>query len=226
MKNYFIKWPLLAIVFLIGRYSTEAQTLTVDPAVSGAIAINAGVINGQLNTTNDKLNLIQKGQLAVSGQLVIVNNLQNKIYQGLSQVASVINNLSTIKEIAECGSDIISDVESSVKLAKSDPVLLLFAEQGAWDFETRAAILAADVSAFVLKGGKDNLMDSGERGKLLNHIADEMRILRGIAYGMSRAMYWAKINGIFRSLNPWAEWQNQDIRIANDVLTNAKYLKQ
>jgi hypothetical protein len=214
------------IILLIAFCNSHAQTLTVDPAVSAAIAVNAGVINSQLNTTNDKLNLIQKGQLAVSGQLVIVNNLQNKIYQGLSQVASVINNLSTIKEIAECGSDIISDVESSVKLAKSDPVLLLFAEQGARDFETRATILAADVSAFVLKGGKGNLMDSGERGKLLNHITDEMRILRGIAYGMSRAMYWAKINGIFRSLNPWAEWQNQDIRIANDVLTNAKYLKQ
>jgi hypothetical protein len=226
MKNNFIKWPILAIVFLASHRNTRAQTLTVDPAVSAAIAVNAGVINGQLNTTNDKLNLIQKGQLAVSGQLVIVNNLQNRIYQGLSQVASVINNLSTIKEIAECGSDIIRDVESSVKLAKSDPVLLLFAEQGARDFETRATMLAADVSAFVLKGGTGNLMDSGERGKLLNHIADEMRILRGIAYGMGKAMYWARINGIFRSLNPWAEWQNQDVRIANDVLTNAKYLKQ
>ncbi|MEZ2338411.1 hypothetical protein AB6735_22375 [Mucilaginibacter sp. RCC_168] len=226
MKTYIFKCPLLMIILLIAFCNSHAQTLTVDPAVSAAIAVNAGVINSQLNTTNDKLNLIQKGQLAVSGQLVIVNNLQNKIYQGLSQVASVINNLSTIKEIAECGSDIIRDVESSVKLAKSDPVLLLFAEQGARDFETRATILAADVSAFVLKGGKGNLMDSGERGKLLNHIADEMRILRGIAYGMDRAMYWAKINGIFRSLNPWAEWQNQDVRIANDVLTNAKYLKQ
>jgi hypothetical protein len=224
MNNHIFKNSILSIVLCIFICNANAQTLTVDPAVSAAIAVNAGVINGQLNTTNNKLDLIQKGQLAVTGQLVIVNDLQNKIYQGLSQVASVINNLTTIKEIAECGTDIISDVEASVKLAKSDPVLLLFAEQGARDFETRAATLAADVSAFVLKGG-NNLMDSGERGKMLNHIADEMRILRGIAYGMDRAMYWAKINGIFRSLNPWAEWQNQDVRIANDVLTNAKYLK-
>ncbi|QTE40538.2 MULTISPECIES: hypothetical protein [Mucilaginibacter] len=225
MNNNLFKNSFLGIVLCVCICNAHAQTLTVDPAVSAAIAVNAGVINGQLNTTNNKLDLIQKGQLAVTGQLVIVNDLQNKIYQGLSQVASVINNLTTIKEIAECGTDIISDVEASVKLAKSDPVLLLFAEQGARDFETRAATLAADVSAFVLKGG-NNLMDSGERGKMLNHIADEMRILRGIAYGMDRAMYWAKINGIFRSLNPWAEWQNQDVRIANDVLTNAKYLKQ
>ncbi|MES2060433.1 MAG: hypothetical protein V4456_00835 [Bacteroidota bacterium] len=225
MKINLFKKSILAIILCLGICNAYAQTLTIDPAVSAAIAVNAGVINGQLNTTNNKLDLIQKGQLAVTGQLVIVNDLQNRIYQGLSQVASVINNLATIKEIAECGTDIIKDVESSVMLAKSDPVLLLFAEQGARDFKARATILAADVSAFVLKGG-NNLMDSGERGKMLNHIADEMRILRGIAYGMDRAMYWAKINGIFRSLNPWAEWQNQDVRIANEVLTNAKYLKQ
>ncbi|MDT3401277.1 hypothetical protein [Mucilaginibacter terrae] len=202
-----------------------AQTLVIDPAVSSAIAVNSSTINGQLNTTNNRLDLIQRGQLAVSGQLVVVNNLQDRIYQGLSQVASVINNLNTVKEIGDCGIDIVKDVESAVALARSNPVLLLFAERGARDFQTRATMLAADVAAFVLKGGNGNLMDSGERGKLLNHIVNQMRILRGIAYGMNRAMYWAKINGVFRSLNPWATWVNQDVRIANEVLNNAKYLK-
>jgi hypothetical protein len=217
---------LLIIGLCFACKAAFSQELVVDPTTSAAIAINAGVINSQLNTTNNKLDLIQKGQLAVSSQLVIVNKLQNDIYKGLSQVASAINNLTTIKEIGECGVDIVTDVESSITLAKSDPVLLLFAEQGARDFETRATTLAADVSAFVLKGGNNNLMDSGERGKLLNHIASEMRILRGIAYGMDRAMYWAKMNGIFRSLNPWATWQNEDVRIANEVINNAQYLKQ
>jgi len=220
MKNM-----LFIMLFMLAR-SAFAQEIVVDPATSAAIMVNSGVINGQLNTTNNNLSLIQKGQLAVTGQLVIVNNLQNKIYQGLSQVASVINNLSTIKEITDCGTDIISDVEQSVVLAKSDPVLLLFAEQGAREFETRAATLAADVSAFVLKPGGQNLMDSGERGKLLNHIETEMQILRGIAYGMQRAMYWAKMRGIWSSLNPWETWKNMDVQIANDVINNAKYLKQ
>lgn len=202
-----------------------AQELVVDPATSAAIAVNSAVINGQLNTTNNNLSLIQKGQLAVTGQLVIVNDLQNKIYTGLSQVGSVINNLTSIKEIASCGTDIVNDVGQAIIIAKSDPVLLLFAEEGAREFETRAVTLSADVSAFVLKGG-NNLMDAGERGKLLNHIESEMQILRGIAYGMGRAMYWAKMRGIWASLNPWEEWKNMDVQIANDVLNNAKYLKQ
>ena len=216
----------LTLIFCFLLSHAKAQELVVDPTTSAAIIANSGVINGQLNTTNKNLSLISEGQLAISGQLTIVNKLQNDIYKGLSQVASVINNLSAIKEIAECGSDIVSDVEQSVVLAKSDPVLLLFAEQGARDFEKRAVTLATDVSAFVLQGGKNNLMDSGERGKLINHILSEMQILRGIAYGMDRAMYWAKMNGIWRSLNPWAEWQNEDVRIANDVLNSAQYLKQ
>ncbi len=202
-----------------------AQELVVDPATSAAIAVNSAVINGQLNTTNNNLSAIQKGQLAVTGQLVIVNDLQNKIYTGLSQVASVINNLTSIKEIASCGVDIVNDVGQAITIAKSDPVLLLFAEEGAREFQTRAVTLAADVSAFVLKGGS-NLMDAGERGKLLNHIESEMQILRGIAYGMGRAMYWAKMRGIWATLNPWSEWKNMDVQIANDVLNNAKYLKQ
>lgn len=220
-----MKRIIIIMLFALAR-SAFAQEVVVDPTTSAAILINTSVINGQLNTTNNNLSLIQKGQLAVTGQLTIVNNLQNKIYQGLSQVASVINNLTTVKEIADCGTDIVTDVQQAMVLAKSDPVLLLFAEQGAREFETRAVTLATDVSAFVLKGGGQNLMDAGERGRLLNHIETEMQILRGIAYGMQRAMYWAKMRGIWASLNPWATWKNMDVQIANDVVNNAKYLKQ
>jgi hypothetical protein len=213
------------LLCLLGK-AGFSQELVIDPTTSGAMLASSAVINGQLNTTNNNLSAINRGQLAVSSQLVIINDLQNKIYQGLSQVASVINNLTSIKEIAETGSDIISDVEKSVSIARSDPVLLLFAQKGAQDFETRAVALAADVSAYVLKGGNDNLMDAGERGKLLNHIAAEMRILRGIAYEMQRAMYWAQMRGIWKSLNPWATWENQDVQIANSVISEAKYLKK
>jgi hypothetical protein len=217
---------LMMFLFCLFLKIANAQELVVDPTTSAAIAVNAAVINGQLNTTNNNLSLIQKGQLAVTGQLTIANTLQNDIYKGLSQVASIISNLESIKEIATCGTDIVSDVEQAEKLAQSDPVLLLFAEQGAREFETRAVALAAYVSAFVMQSGGNNLMDSGERAKLLNHIESQLQILRGISYGMQRAMYWAKMRGIFQSLNPWATWQNEDKQIAISVLNNAKYLKQ
>ncbi|MGJ1363227.1 hypothetical protein ACR79B_14395 [Sphingobacterium spiritivorum] len=198
----------------------------IDPAVAAAEAAHAAVINGQLNTTNDKLTLIQRGQLAVTGQLVIVNDLQDKIYKGLSEVSAVVRNLLAVKDIADISTDIVRDVNKAMDIAGSNPVLLLFAEEGAREFKRRATALATEVGSFVTVGGRQNLMDSGERAKLLNRIVTELTILRGVAYGMYRSMYWAKQRGILNSLNPYAGFINIDKRIADDIVRNAKYLRQ
>ncbi len=204
---------------------TLAQAIYVDPATAAAMAVHSGIINGQLNTTNNKLTLIQTGQLAVTGQLTAVNSLQKDIYKGLSEVSSVMTNLLAIKDIAEISSDIVTDVNKAATLAQSDPVLLLFAQQGASEFKTRATALAAEVSTFILQGGQSNLMDSGERAKLLNRIVNELSIIRGVAYGMYRTMYYAKMRGILNSLNPYAGFINIDRQIGDNILLNAKTLK-
>lgn len=205
---------------------TLAQAIYVDPATAAAMAVHSGIINGQLNTTNNKLTLIQTGQLAVTGQLTAVNSLQKDIYKGLSEVSSVMTNLLAIKDIAEISSDIVTDVNKAATLAQSDPVLLLFAQQGASEFKTRATALAAEVSTFILQGGQSNLMDSGERAKLLNRIVNELSIIRGVAYGMYRTMYYAKMRGILNSLNPYAGFINIDRQIGDNILLNAKTLKR
>lgn len=203
-----------------------AQAVYVDPTTAAAMAVHSGIINGQLNTTNNKLTLIQTGQLAVTGQLTAVNALQKDIYKGLSEVSSVMTNLLAIKDIAEISSDIVTDVNKAASLAQSDPVLLLFAQQGATEFKTRATALAAEVSTFVLQGGQSNLMDSGERAKLLNRIVNELSIIRGVAYGMYRTMYYAKMRSILNSLNPYAGFINIDRQIGDNILQNRKTLKQ
>ncbi|WP_316777921.1 hypothetical protein [Pedobacter antarcticus] len=200
--------------------------LYIDPATAAAMAVHSGVINGQLNKTNDNLTMIQRGQLAVTGQLVIVNDLQQQIYRGLSEVSGAVRSLLAIQDIAEISVDIVADVNKAVSLAQSNPALLLFAEGGAREFRRRGTALAAEVSSFVLQGGVNNLMDSGERAKLLNRIRTELMILRGVAYGMQRTMFWAKQRGILNSLNPYAGYINIDVQIANDIIRNAKYLKQ
>ncbi|WP_324759056.1 hypothetical protein [Sphingobacterium thalpophilum] len=205
---------------------TAHAQIYIDPAVAAATSVHAGVMNSQLNDVNSNLTLIQRGQLAVTGQLLIVNDLQDKIYKGLSEVSGVVRSLLTVKDIAGISLDIVNDVEKAMNIASGNPALLLFAEAGAREFKTRATNLATEVSAFVLKGGKDNLMDSGERAKLLNRIRTELTILRGVAYGMHRSMYWAKQRGILNSLNPYAGFINIDKQIADDIIRNSRLLKR
>lgn len=197
----------------------------VDPTTAGAMAVHSSVINGQLNRTNDNLTLIQRSQLAVTGQLAIVNDLQAKIYRGLSEVSGIMRSLLSVRDIYEISEDIITDVNKAIIVAGENPELLLFAESGAREFKSRATSLAVDVSAFVLREGKDALMDSGERARLLNRIVTDLTILRGVAYGMYRCMYWAKQRGFWNSLNPYSGFINIDKRIADDIIRNMKMLK-
>ncbi|WP_258862499.1 hypothetical protein [Sphingobacterium spiritivorum] len=53
-----------------------------------------------------------------------------------------------------------------------------------------------------------------------------MTILRGVAFGMHRSMYWAKQRGILNSLNPYAGFINIDKQIADDIIRNSRLLKR
>lgn len=198
----------------------------VDPTTAAATAAHAGAMNSGLSRTSDNLTLVQRAQLAVTGQLGIVNDLQSTIYRGLSEVSGVMRSLLSVKDIYEISQDIVLDVNKAINIGSSDPLLLIFAEAGAREFKTRSIKLGTEVSAFVLKEGKDALMDAGERAKLLNKIVTELTILRGVAYGMYRSMYWAKQRGILNSLNPYAGFINIDKRIADDIIRGHKMLKQ
>lgn len=81
-----------------------------------------------------------------------------------------------------------------------------------------------EVSSFVLKGGENNLMDAGERSKLINQILNEMVILRSYTYGMYRSMYFAQMKGVFKALNPFQGYINLDIQLAKDIARKAKTL--
>jgi hypothetical protein len=196
----------------------------VDPAVAAAQAGHAVVINTQLNTTNERLTLIERGQLVITGNLTIVNNMQDKIYKGLSEVSSILTDLSNVTEIVRIGGAISSDLSDVMSLAKENPVLLVFAESNATLFQQRATSLALEVSSFALKPGEQNLMDSGERAKIINQILNELMILRSYTYGMYRAMYFAQMKGLMKALNPFQGYINLDLQIANDIVRKRKIL--
>ncbi|MCM0059559.1 MAG: hypothetical protein NBV57_01770 [Algoriphagus sp.] len=214
------------LVFMILSGSSFGQTVYVDPAVAGATAAHSAVINSQLNATNERLTLIERGQLAITGNLTIVNTMQDKIYKGLSEVSSILTNLSNVQEIARIATGISSDLSQVIDLAGENPALLLFAERNATLFQQRATSLALEVSSFVLKGGENNLMDAGERSKLINQILTEMVILRSYSYGMYRAMHFAQMKGFVRALNPFQGYINVDIQFAQDIARKAKTLQR
>ncbi len=217
----------ILILIVLGLLTGQGYAqVYIDPVTSGAILSTGSQHNRSLDRTNDQLTLIQRGQLAITGQLTVANDLQNKIFIGLSEVSSAVKTLLGVKEASDLVTQIFENVNKTLVTAQGDPVLLLFAEENARSFHLQSVELSTYVAEAVLKGGKDNLMDAGERAKLMRHIIGELRALRGLSYGMHRSMYYAKMNGVFRSVNPWRTWVNRDAKIATEVVRDFDYLKK
>ncbi|MDD4193237.1 MAG: hypothetical protein PHI28_18015 [Mangrovibacterium sp.] len=201
----------------------HAQIVYVDVLTAPAMRTYANTIKRQQEKTNENLSAIHKGQVLINSQLEVANNLQQKVVKGLTEVSKTVRNAVTIKRIYETSQDIILEVAETTRLAAENPQYVIFAEESASVFKTRALGLASEIT-HVLEGGETNMMDAGERQKLLNHIYDEIRLIYGAAFGMKHSIKWAVRRGFWNSLFPFSGWVNQDVRIMNEIISNAKTL--
>lgn len=201
----------------------QSQIIYVDLLTAPAMRTYANTIKKQQKKTNDNLSAIHKGQILINSQLEVANNLQQKVVEGLTEVSKTVKNAITIKRIYETSQDIILEVTETTRLAAENPQYTIFAQESASVFKTRALGLAAEI-ANIVEGGETNMMDAGERQKLLNHIYDEIRLIYGAAFGVKHSIKWAVRRGFWKSFFPFSGWVNQDVRIMNEIIANAKTL--
>ncbi|TKC08020.1 hypothetical protein FA048_12720 [Pedobacter polaris] len=203
-----------------------AQRLVFDRAHFNIVNENGAVRNAAEITHNQYLGKIDNNLQDINVNVGSVVAAQTMIYQGLSNVNSALKNGLAVKNMAYIVADIVSYSSKMVEMGKAEPYLLLFAENMGRQMKARSFSLVNEVSEFILKEGSNVLMDYNARDQLLRKVTKELQIIAGLTYGAWKAMYWAKQKGIIKSLNPWAAYINNDKIIVNDIIRNAKYLKQ
>jgi len=218
-----LKATLSFAVILIDGGTAYGQQLTVDPIMTATVAIGGSQQNSRLDEMKDHQTKIQQYQALAVTQLGFINQWQKKMYDGLTTVAAVVRDSKNVLEATSIVNDIIKYQLDAADYAKGNPLLIIFAQKTEAEFKGKALNLVLYISTTALKGGKDMMMDAGQRAELINFIVTELRVIRGLAYTASRQMYWAKMDGIFRSLNPFAGYVNQDKQIADDILRNYKF---
>ncbi|MGF7079019.1 hypothetical protein [Mucilaginibacter sp. UYCu711] len=219
MKKLII--PLLFVVQI-----ATAQQYVIDPQhlasaiANGAARSSAEAAHEQyLTKINNNLNDLNVN----AGSVVLA---QTMIYQGLSNVNSALKDGLEVKYMAVVVADMTGYISQTLSMAKSEPYLLLFANNIAAEMRVRSLALVTDVSGYVLKEGNNVLADYNARDQLLHKVMQELQILDGLAYGAWKAMYWAKERGIIASLNPFAGFISRDKTFVSQIIQNAKYLKQ
>ena len=81
---------LLSITLVFGFYKSQIPYLDILTAPA-MILYGSNLKSGQQKTIDEMKN-IQNKQTWLTSQLVLVNDVQNKVYKGLSQVNSIVSN--------------------------------------------------------------------------------------------------------------------------------------
>jgi hypothetical protein len=217
---------LLVFIYLLAGEDSLAQEVVFDPQHFLSAASN-GVVRSSAESTHEqylgKINTNINDLNTNVGSVVLA---QTMIYEGLSNVNSTLKDGLAVKNMAVIIADMTGYINQALAMAKSEPYLLLFADNIANEMKTRAVAMVTDVSGYVLKEGDNVLADYNARDQLLHKVTTQLQILDGLAYGAWKAMYWAKERGIIASLNPFQDYINKDITFVSQIIQNAKYLKQ
>lgn len=212
------------LFFLLSR--CNAQQVVWDPQHTEAVIENGVVRSAAESTHNNYLGKINSNLNTINTNVSSVVLAQTIIYNSLANVNSALKDGLAVKNLAVIVADMVSYLNQCLNLAKSQPELLLFAQNMEQQMQFRALALVRDVSGYVLKEGNNVLADYNSRDQFLHKVTMELQIIDGLAYGAYRAMFWAKERGIIASLNPYQAWINKDLGFANQIINNAKYLRQ
>ncbi|MDE3185111.1 MAG: hypothetical protein KGM16_17005 [Bacteroidota bacterium] len=215
---------LIFFLILTGTSFIKAGGQNIDPFLEGAIITANATENADYNNIKDNQTAIQKAQEATILVVDQVNQIQNKIYQGLMHVSSLLKNAYQIKECLQALNDIFSYESDMLAEAQQNPLALAFALKIQNEMANKAIAYYANISAVVLKANtKDLLMDAGERSTLLYKIQLDLNTLRAMAAYSYYKVHLAVMQGIINSFNPFKGYVDIDGKIVKDLLANWKH---
>lgn len=222
-----VKTVLLVITGLIFfREHSFGQGVIFDPGHYGIVMENGVTREAAESAHQNSLEKIKQDIDNINLNVGSVLLVQDIIRQSLITANATLKNGLAVKQIANLASEIVTQCTQLTTLAKSDPALLLFAQETGEQLKTRGINLVSEVSSFVLKEGDNVLMDYEKRDFLLRKIVLELQVMRAMAYSMYKTIYWAKFNGVLKSANPFKDFVNQDTRLADQIMLQNRLLKQ
>lgn len=176
-------------------------------------------------TYQSSLEQIKKNTNDIGVNLSSVVLVQNMIHQSLTGVNEALKDGIQIKQMGYLINDLFKNSREAIEIARSNPVLVLFAEDAARQMKERGVALVGDVSGFVLANKENVLMNYNVRDELIRKVIKELRIMNALIYGIKQNMYYARMNGIFRTVNPYREYMQKDFQLVDDIIRKRQMLK-
>lgn len=121
--------------------------------------------------------------------------------------------------------EIIQQQSLIFQQAGNDPLLILLAYNAEMDMADQAYLLSNYLYGLAISFGDLNQMKSSDRKILFGHVLTELRRIAGASRGLAATMYYASRKKALQSINPFADFINEDKRLVDDILRKVELLK-
>ncbi len=218
-----MKKPFFFLLFMLSMQAFS-QTVIFDQNHFTMVNANAAVRNASEIGYHQSLDIIRQNTddiILNSSSLAMV---QTMIVHSLTQINEGFKDAIQVKIMAETVLNINSLSAEAFQLATDNPILFLFVEEYTGQAKARSLKLVTEVSSLILNEGDNLLMNYNVRDELLNSVQKELQVILALVLAAKNSIYWAKTNGIIRSLNPYQSYINKDLGLINEIIIKQQIL--
>jgi len=217
-------WLFIILAF----YTTQlpAQTVVFDRNHLRIVNENGAMRNSSELLYHQSLEGIKKNTDDIGVNTASLAMLQTIIHRSLTEVNEALKDAIQVKYIAQLFQMIDTNNNEVLTMASQDPILLLFAEEYISQVKERSLSLVTEVSGFILGQGNNVLINHNVRDELLSKVRTELQLINSYMLTVKNSMYWAKMNGVLKKLNPYQAYINQDLNLVNRILIQKAILER
>ena len=214
-----MKKILSCLIFFL-LLEVKGQMTYVDVLTAPAMLVYAGDLKNGQDKTVDEMKEIKQKQAWLTSQMVLVNDVQNKVYKGLSEVNGIVSNGLQVTRIYQELSKLPNNLNEIYQEVSSQPEYAVFGIKAGQLVTNKSIEYYTEVSE-LLSGGQFNLMTSGDRMLLLESLEQKIRMLNFYLINIKYSIMRAKAKGWWRSINPFQDYLDTDKAIFDQIINQA-----
>ncbi len=214
MKSLFLILAIIAI-----SPNVNAQAIVWDPVVMSTLVIQHKDQQGELKKIRNNEIEISVAQKIITTKMTEIKALEEKMYNRLKEISAIVKDAKDIVYASTIAADIGKYQGLMIRYATENPLLLGVAYEAEAALIDRTSDLFTYIYTNAVLGGDINLLDNKQRLEIIQHVIRELRIMRGIAYGIARKMKMAARTGVLEYINPFhLNYPDLDTEIVTDIL--------
>jgi hypothetical protein len=179
----------------------------------------------QVNARNNHatVNANEQANLTLLGKL---KNMYRTLQNRYNTLGTAINVANIGIEATPMVEQIISYQGQIVKLVEKNPAVAVLGVQSEIEFVEKAEGLLGYVAGLTLSIGDVNQMKASDRKLLFDYVIQQLSQIQELSGNLVNTLSYSNLSSLLRALNPFQNFVDMDKNMAEDIIQNAKYLKQ